>query len=423
FEATRRAVFRAGFAALAGNGAAAGAAAASRGKAKPRPVLLAETRTESFMGNLAPIMGSIQKETGFGMDYRHRGAVPVEEWRARGRAEVQRTLSYAPKRSALDLKVHSVVKRSGYEIRVVSFAGSRHYRVPAFLLVPTAGKGPYPGVVALHDHGGWFYHGKEKLVRMDGEHASLKGFREHYYGGRAYADEMAKRGFVVLVPDAIYWGERRLQYKQPPPEMQKAVAGLRPEQVEYVQAMNGFLRDQVGEFNTWLGFCGTSWLGIVNFDDRASVDVLGGLPEVDPRRIGCLGLSGGGYRSTYLTGMEPRIRASVISGWMTSLPTALEITHSVHVGLFDAFGLHAHLDHPDVASLAAPDCSIFVQDCAQDKLFTHGGMQAAADKIGDVYADLKHPERFQSKFYDVPHQFNVQMQGEAFEWLGRGLRA
>ncbi|HLJ14056.1 MAG TPA: hypothetical protein VKV15_06125 [Bryobacteraceae bacterium] len=427
YRGTRRSVLRASFASIAGMKAfgqgSQNASAGPRRNASAPPIVGEETRTESFLGNLAPVMGSIQKETGFGMDYWHRNGIPLEQWRAKGRAEVQRTLSYAPIRTPLDLKVHSVVKRSGYEIRVVSFAGSRHYRVPAFLLAPTGGKGPYPGIVALHDHGGWFFHGKEKLVHMDGEHASLKGFREHYYGGRAYADELAKRGFVVLVPDAIYWGERRLQYKQPPLEMKKAVAGLRPEQVEYVQAVNAFLRDQVGEFNTWLGFCGTSWLGIVNFDDRASVDVLSALPEVDPKRIGCLGLSGGGYRSTYLTGMEPRIRASVITGWMTSLPTTLEITHSVHVGLFDAFGLHAHLDHPDVASLAAPECPIFVQDCGQDKLFTHGGMQAAADKIRGVYSDLKHPERFQSKFYDVPHQFNVQMQGEAFAWLERWLRA
>lgn len=412
----RRAILQAGFASLTGQ------AFGQTAKTERRPAVPEETRTESYLGNLAPIMGSIQKETGFGMDYRRRNGMPVEQWRSRGRAKVKETLSYAPHPAPLDLKIHSVVKRSGYEIRVVSFAGSRHYRVPAYLLVPS-GKGPHPGVVALHDHGGWFYHGKEKLVRMDGEHAALKGFREQYYGGRTYADELAKRGFVVLVPDAIYWGERRLQYRQPPPQMRKAIAGLRPEQVEYVHAMNAFLGNQVGEFNTWLGFCGTSWLGIVNFDDRASVDVLSASPEVDPHRIGCLGLSGGGYRSTYLTGMEPRIRASIITGWMTALPTTLEITHSVHVGLFDAFGLHAYLDHPDVASLAAPECAIFVQDCKQDRLFTRDGMRSAADKIRYVYADLKHPERFEAKVYDVPHQFNAQMQDEAFAWLERWLRS
>jgi dienelactone hydrolase len=345
----------------------------------------------------------------------------VEEWRRRGRAEVQRFLSYFPKPVPLDVKVQSVVKREGYEIRTISFAGSAHYRVPAYLLVPEATGRKLPAVVALHDHGGWFYHGKEKLVRMDGEHAALAEFRERYYGGRAFADELARRGFVVIVPDAFYWGERRMQYEQPPRELLSRLAGLKPEQTEYVAAMNRWLRERNDELNGWLSFSGVSWMGIVAHDDRRAVDVLASLPEVDANRIGCLGLSGGGYRSTYLTGMEPRIRASVITGWMTSLPTTLEIPYSVHSALFDAFGVHAHLDHPDIATLGAPHCATFVQNCAQDRLFTRAGMEGAAEKIRTVYADMKRPERYRSTFYDVPHQFNAVMQDEAFEWLGKWL--
>jgi dienelactone hydrolase len=373
-------------------------------------------RTESWLGNIAPIARSIHGERGFPLEYRSRAGMPVEEWRRRGRAEVARFLSYFPKPVPPDVKVHSVVKRDGYEVRVISYAGSAHYRVPAYLLVPE-GSGKRPAAVALHDHGGWFYHGKEKLVRMDGEHAALKEFRERYYGGRTYADELARRGFVVIVPDALYWGERRLQYEQPPKELLARLAGLKPEQPEYVAAMNTWLREQTAELNTWLSFSGTSWMGIVVHDDRRAVDVLASLAEVDASRIGCLGLSGGGYRATYLTGMEPRIRASVITGWMTSLPTTLDIPYSVHRALFDAFGVHSLLDHPDIASLAAPSCATFVQNCAQDRLFTRAGMDSAAAKIQVVYADLKHSQRFRSKFYDVPHQFNAEMQQEAFEWL------
>jgi dienelactone hydrolase len=380
-----------------------------------------EQRTESFLGNLAPIVRSIHQERGFPMAYAERKGLPVDQWRSRGRAEVQRALSYSPKTVPLDVKVESTVQRDGYEVRRITFAASPHYRVPAFLLVPTRGKGPYPGVVALHDHGGWFFHGKEKLVQMEGEHQSLKDFRERYYGGRTFADELAKRGFVVIVPDAFYWGERRLQYTQPPADFQKRLAGLDPASTEYVQAVNTYLRERNVELNTWLSFCGTSWMGIVVHDDRRSVDVLASLPEVDAKRIGCLGLSGGGYRSTYLTGMEPRIKASVIVGWMTSLPTTLDITYTVHGALFDAHGAHANLDHPDIASLAAPDCATFVQNCARDLLFTREGMESSAEKIRAVYADLKHPERYQAKFYDVPHQFNVQMQEDAFAWLEKWL--
>ena len=355
------------------------------------------------------------------MDYAHRNGMPVEQWRSRGRAELERALSYAPKTVPLDVKVHRVEKRAGYELRVISFAGSAHYRIPAYLLVPAQGNRPFPAVVALHDHGGWFFHGKEKLVGMDGEHVALKGFREQYYGGRPYAEELARRGFVVMVPDAFYWGERRLQYQDPPAELRKRLAPFDPASAEYVRAVNTYLRERVYELNTWLSFSGTSWMGIVSYDDRRSVDVLASLPEVDATRIGCVGLSGGGYRSTYLTGLDRRIRASVIVGWMTSLPTTLDISYSVHSGLFDAFGVHANLDHPDIASLAAPDCAILVQDCARDRLFTRPGMEAAIQKIQSVFAGQKHAERFQGKFYDVPHQFNVEMQEDAFRWLERWL--
>ncbi len=376
---------------------------------------------ESFLGSLAPVIRSIQEERGFPMAYENRKGISVDEWRRRGRAEVQRCLSFSPKPVPLDVRVHSVVERDGYEVRKISFAGSGHYRVPAYLLVPKKPGQKLPAVVALHDHGGWFFHGKEKLVKLEDEHASLTAFREQYYGGRTYADELARRGFVVVVPDAFYWGERRLTYNQPPRELASRLARLDPASVEYVRAYNSWARERTTELNTWLSFSGTSWMGIVNHDDRRSVDVLASLPEVDPKRIGCLGLSGGGYRSTYLAGMEPRIRAAVITGWMTSLPTTLDISYSVHSALFDAFGVHQNLDHSDIGSLAAPDCALFVQNCARDRLFTRAGMESAAEKIRAVYADLKRPERYRSKFYDVPHQFNVAMQEEAFAWLEQWL--
>lgn len=165
-----------------------------------------------------------------------------------------------------------------------------------------------------------------------------------------------------------------------------------------------------------------TWGGIINYDDRRAVDLLASIPEVDKHRIGCAGLSGGGFRSTYLAGMEPRIKAAVITGWMTSLPTTTDIPYPVHRDMFDPFGVHASLDHPDVATLAAPECAIFVQNCGRDRLFTREGMDRAIQKITAVYSDLKKSDRFEGKYYDVPHQFDVQMQEDAFNWLERWLK-
>jgi dienelactone hydrolase len=386
------------------------------------PKAVEKLRTESYLGNLAPIIRAIQQDTGFPLAFENRKGMSVGEWQRRGRAELQRTLSYSPRSVPLDLKVEQVIVRPGYETRRISFAGSPYYRIPAFWLVPTHSRGPFPAVVALHDHGGFFYSGKEKLVQLENEHPALTEFKQRSYGGRSWADELARRGFVVLVADAFYWGDRRMQFEEPPEELKQRLTGLDPAQVEYIQKLNSYLRERNSELNTWLAFAGTSWMGIVNYDDRRAVDLLSSFPEVDRKRIGCAGLSGGGYRATYLLGADPRIKAGVIVGWMTSLPTTLDISYSVHANLFDAFGLHSMMDHSDVASLAAPDAAIFIQNCVQDRLFTREGMDRAVQKIERVYRELGRSDFFRFRYYDVPHQFSAEMQEDAFRWLEERLR-
>jgi len=387
---------------------------AMTGRAQPAP--------ESYLGSLAPAIRELQRERGFPLAFENRGKLSPAEWRRRARAEVQRALTFFPKPVSLDLQVHDRRMHRGYELRKISFAGTAHYRVPAFLLLPAAGRPPFPAVVALHDHGGYFYQGKEKLVEVENEHPPLTEFKQRYYQGRSYASELARRGFVVLVIDAFYWGERRLQHQGPPDDLARRVAGLSEGQLEYIRTVNAYLGETAAVLNTWLSFCGLNWLGILNYDDRRSLDVLESLPEVDRRRLGCVGFSVGGYRAAYLAGMDSRVRAAVIVGWMTSLPTTLDIPYSVHARLPDAFGLHASMDQPDVASLAAPDCALMVQNCLRDRLFTLEGMTRAAEKIRRVCEALGHPQRFRVENYDAPHEFNVEMQENAFAWLEKWLK-
>lgn len=383
---------------------------------------LAAFAQESHVGNLASVMKSIHEENGFPLDYFHKGSLSAEQWRKRGRDEVSLRLSYSPKAVPLDLKVHQRIDRDGHELRVISFAGSPHYRIPAYLLVPKSGKGPFPGVVGLHDHGGYFVHGKEKIVSQDKENPALTDFKKQYYGGRNWADEFVRRGFVVLVIDAFYWGERTLQYQTPPDDLKAALRNYTPDQPQYVRAMNTYIGNKRHDLNSTLRLVGATWLGIMNYDDRRSVDLLASLPEVDVKRLGCMGLSIGGYRSVYLNGMDSRIKAAVVTGWMTSMPTHLDIAYSVVAGLPDADGLHAKLDHPDVASLNAPNSALFVQNCAQDRLFTRAGMDMASEKIQRIYKALGKPEKYRMKFYDNPHQFNLEMQEDAFQWMDRWLK-
>ena len=82
----------------------------------------------------------------------------------------------------------------------------------AVFLKPAGATGPLPGVVALHDHGGYKFFGRHKISE-DGRpnHPLFKEYREEYYGGVAWANELAKRGYAVLCHDAAPFGSRRVR--------------------------------------------------------------------------------------------------------------------------------------------------------------------------------------------------------------------
>jgi hypothetical protein len=58
----------------------------------------------------------------------------------------------------------------------------------------------------------------------------------------------------------------------------------------------------------------------------------------------------------------------------------------------------------------------------QDGLFTVAGMEEAQQKLADCYKKAGVPDHFRAHMYDTPHQFNREMQAEAWEWLRVGLR-
>ena len=63
-----------------------------------------------------------------------------------------------------------------------------------------------------------------------------------------------------------------------------------------------------------------------------------------------------------------------------------------------------------------------VQQCKQDKLFPLAGMEAAVEKIASVYRKAGVPDRFNGRFYDVPHRFSLAMQDDAAAFFDRHLK-
>jgi hypothetical protein len=134
-----------------------------------------------------------------------------------------------------------------------------------------------------------------------------------------------------------------------------------------------------------------------------------------------VGLSIGGFRSAHLCGLDPRIRAAVVVGWMTTYDSLLFDHLRHHTWMIYVPGQLAHLDLPDVASLTAPN-PLLVLNCGRDSLFTPAGMKAAEEQLQAVYGKMGAGDRFHASTHDVPHQFNVAMQEEAFAWLERWLK-
>ena len=163
---------------------------------------------------------------------------------------------------------------------------------------------------------------------------------------------------------------------------------------------------------------GVTWPGIMLWDDMRTVDYLASRPEVDPNRLACVGLSVGGYRSFMLAALDPRIKAAVDVGWMTTFNSQIE-KHVIHtMGLsFVIPGMYRYFDLPDLAGLVAPR-NLMVQMGSQDGLFPLAGIQAAFARIDQCYRKAGNEGGQRCKLFDVPHQFNDKMQAEAWAWLG-----
>src|SRR5262249_43915834 len=286
-------------------------------------------------------------------------------------------------------------------------------RVPAYVLVPKNGKRPAPALVALHDHGGFYFWGKEKLVEDKDESGVLTEFKKRCYDGRSIASELARQGYVVAVIDMFYWGERRLLLDDDSRDWRERPATIAAERVA---AFNRRASDSESLVGRTIYAAGFTWPGVMFWDDLRTVDYLLTRPEVDPKRVGCVGLSVGGLRACHLAALDDRIKAAVVVGWMASFPAQLK-KHVVHtIGHTKVVpGLMKHLDYPDVASLAAP-AALLVINGSKDKLFDLDGVKASFAKLAACYKKAGAADRLRTHLYDTPHEFNAAMQTEAWAW-------
>ncbi|HXI39531.1 MAG TPA: hypothetical protein VNH83_06115 [Bryobacteraceae bacterium] len=293
----------------------------------------------------------------------------------------------------------------------------------ALVLKPAGATGKLPGVVGLHDHGGNKYFGLRKITRMSKDpHPAMLRHQEQYYGGAAWANELARRGYVVLVHDTFTFGSRRMRLADLPGKIRNDLVEANPEAEDEIQRYNQFAGNHEHIIAKSLFSAAMTWPGVFVFDDRRALDYLASRPDVDATRIGCGGLSGGGLRTVMLTGADERIRCSCCVGMMTTWRDYLLNKCFTHTWMCYVPGLPRDLDYPEILGLGAPN-PVLVLNNRQDELFTMPEMERADQILTDVYKKAGAPDRYRASFYDGPHKFDRDMQKEAFAWFDRWLKS
>jgi dienelactone hydrolase len=327
----------------------------------------------------------------------------------------------------LDVRVEQTWERDGLSGERITWSVGYGPRTEAYLLMPAGVTTPLPGIVALHDHGGFKYFGKEKIADGPDEPATvLVDFRCECYGGRAYANALVKEGFVVLIHDTFLWGSRKFPLEDMP-------QGIQDQTKAIALANSGVTAvDEIGFYNQATGihehlvskYCnllGTSMAGVVSHEDRIAVNYLLSRPEVLTGKVGCIGLSGGGNRAVLLQATHDSLQASVIVGLMSTYEGLLDHNVFSHTWMFFPFLWARYGDWPDIAACRAPS-PLLVQYDLEDTLFTPEGMRAADARLASHYASVGHPEAYTGQFYPGPHKFDLEMQAAAFKWLKKHLR-
>jgi dienelactone hydrolase len=376
-------------------------------------------QTGSHIGTLYPFVQKQADRSRFELSFLHDKFRVLEPWQKTARAKVLEHLFYSPPSIAPMPEVVRREDRGDYVQEYLTFQTTPDLRVPAYVLIPKRATQPMPGIVLLHCHGGFYAWGKEKVVEVEGEPSVLTEFKQQLYGGKSIATELVRRGYVVITIDMFYWGERRMLLDDDPPSYRDPRTMTKDE----IAAFHGRSQQAEQLVARSLLAAGITWPGVMLWDDIRTLDYLATRPEVDRTRLGCVGLSVGGYRSFLLAALDPRIKAAVAVGWMSSYGAHIK-RHVVNsIGLtFHIVGLYRYLDLPDLAALIAPR-SVLVINGSQDQLFPPEGVEGAFKKIEQCFRKAGVPERQRCRLYDAPHRFDAQMQADAWEWLERSLTA
>lgn len=356
------------------------------------------------------------------MSFRRNEFTNLQAWRSDAKKRLKERLAIPDLGGLPKVTVNKQHEYDGLHIEELSWQLPYGRATEAILLKPVNATGKLPAVLAFHDHGGNKYFGARKITRTgDEQHPLMKEHQQEYYEGLAWANEIAKRGYVVLVSDAFPFASRRVMLQDVPEHLRKGLTDDNPENADHIKAYNEWAGDHEHIMAKSLFCAGTTWPAVFFAEDRIALDILCSRKDVDANNVGCAGLSGGGMRTVFMGGQDERIKCSVCVGFMTTWKDFLLNKSFTHTWMVYVPLLPNELDFPEILGLRAPLPTLVLNDI-DDSLYTIDEMKNADKILSEIFTKANAADKYQCSYYPGPHKFDKAMQKEAFNWFDKWLK-
>ena len=257
--------------------------------------------------------------------------------------------------------------------------------LPGFFLCgnlyrPKSGKGLFPAIANPHGH--W----EEGRLTQQPDVGPASAPPSKPLAGKANLTgigvNLARQGFVVFAYDMAGYNDTN--------------------QVRH--------REFTKDLKSWLW--GVSMMGLQTWNSLRVVDYLESLPDVDKKRIGVTGASGGATQTFILTAVDPRIQAAV--------PVNMVSAHMQGGCLCEnGPGLRVDTDNVEIMSLFAPKPVLLVS-CTGD--WTKHTLTEEFPVLQNIYKLYGKPECTDAVQYNYEHNYNLESREAMYAWFGHWLR-
>ena len=382
---------------------------------------LTDEKDVSIIGLYGPWAASLTENKLPSLSFRRNEFDNVETWQSKARQRLTDRLAIPEIGGLHNVTVQKKYEYDGLHIEELSWQLPYGRATEAILLKPLNAKGKLPGILAFHDHGGNKYFGRRKITKTSNDqHPLMMAHQQEYYEGLAWANEIAKRGYVVLISDAFTFASRRVMMQDLPEHMRNGLTDENSEEAKNIEAYNHWAGEHEHVMAKSLFSAGTTWPSVFFAEDQKALDILCARDDVDANRIGCGGLSGGGIRTDFMGGLDPRIKCAVAVGFMTTWKDFLLNKSFTHTWMTYVPLLPNELDFPEILGLRVPLPTLVLND-EQDDLYTLPEMKRADKILEEIYAKANAADHYKCSFYPGPHKFDKKMQEEAFNWFDKWL--